>query len=257
MADSFKPALIVVDMQEDFCPPVSKPSSAFLQALAAAQPADTIAIQNGSLAVEGGRDIAPLINRLLDLPFVTRIATQDWHPEDHVSFAANHAGKQPFCDFVTVVNPQNASESYESRLWPVHCVQGSHGARIITELDVGKIDTVIRKGMHPQVEMYSAFYDPLLNPRISDSGLARMLKDAAVTHVYVVGLAADYCVKSTAMHAAKEGFTTYIIEEGTRPVDASAWPACKPVLERVGVRVVSVAGPELAMLRRENLGHGQ
>lgn len=226
MADEpFKPALIVVDLQEDFCPP------------------------NGALAVNEGRDVAPLINSLLSLPFVAKIATQDWHPADHISFASNHADKQPFVDFATVVNPDNASESYSTRLWPVHCVQNTTGAELIPELEADKVETVIKKGTDPRVEMYSAFYDPFEAPRVSDSGLAGVLKEKGVTHVYVVGLAFDYCVKCTAMDAAKEGFTTYVVEEGTRAVDAPKWEECKAELQQKGVVVVSADGPEVAKLK--------
>lgn len=181
--------------------------------------------------------------------FVIRIATKDWHPPDHISFATNHKDKKPFVDFATVINPYNPSETYETRLWPVHCVQDSPGAELIPELDVSKVDKVIEKGTRKEVEMYSAFYDPFTNPRVSDSGLSGTLKERGVTHVYVVGLAADYCVKNTALDAAKEGFTTYIVEEGTRAVDAPGWAECKKETEDGGVNVVSVGGPEVARLR--------
>lgn len=193
--------------------------------------------------------MAPLINSLLSLPFVAKIATQDWHPADHISFASNHAGKQPFVDFATVVNPHNAAESYSTRLWPVHCVQDSAGAALIPELAADRVDKVIRKGTDPRVEMYSAFYDPFEAPRVSDSGLAGVLRERGVTHVYVVGLAFDYCVKCTAMDAAKEGFTTYVVEEGTRAVDAPKWVECKAELKAKGVAIVSAEGPEVKKVR--------
>ncbi|KAK3335923.1 Isochorismatase-like protein [Cercophora scortea] len=218
-------ALLVVDMQEDFCPP------------------------NGSLAVAEGRDVVPLINSLLALPsFALKVATKDWHPANHISFAANHAGKQPFVDTCTVVNPYNALESYETRLWPVHCVQDTPGAALLPELDEARIDRVIEKGIDARVEMYSAFYDPLRSPRVSDSGLADMLKAAGITHVYVVGLAGDYCVRSTAADAHAEGFVTYVIDEATRAVDAEAWSRCKAEIEASGVRVVSRDSPEVKQL---------
>lgn len=178
-----------------------------------------------------------------------RVATKDWHPADHISFASNHAGKQPFVDTVTVVNPHNANETYETRLWPVHCVQGSPGAALIPELHVDKVDRIIEKGQRKEVEMYSAFYDPLTQPRVSDSGLSGVLKEHGVTDVYVVGLAADYCVQSTALDAVKEGFKTYIVQEGTRPVDGKAWADGKQDLQNMGVRLVSLSGPEVERLR--------
>lgn len=190
------------------------------------------------------------MNLLLSLPgFVTRIATKDWHPADHISFAANHPGKQPYADTCTVVNPHNAAETYESRLWPVHCVQDTHGARLVPELEVARLDRIIEKGTRADVEMYSAFYDPLTNPRVSDSGLSAALREAGVTDVYVVGLAADYCVKSTALDALSEGFNTFLVDDGTRAVDADQWPECRSEIGKAGVKVVSVDGPEVQRLR--------
>lgn len=223
----FVPALVIVDFQEDFCPP------------------------DGSLAVAGGRDIAAPVNELLSLPaFAIRVATQDWHPPDHISFAPNHAGKQPFADHATVVNPHNPAEAYETRLWPVHCVQGTRGAELVPELDAGGVDRVVKKGRDARVEMYSAFYDPFRSPRVSDSGLAGILKEKSVTHVYVVGLAFDYCVKATAEDAVREGFTTYVVEDATRAVaGAEGWAACTSALEKAGVKVVRMDSEEVKKLR--------
>lgn len=207
--------------------------------------------QNGSLAVAEGRSITPLINSLLALPdtFALKIATKDWHPPDHVSFASNHQPpKRPFLDKHEITNPSNPSESYTTRLWPVHCVQGTRGAELIPELDAARLDRVVHKGTDPRVEMYSAFYDPLRSPRVSDSGLAPLLRAAGVTHVYVVGLAADYCVRSTAEDAVREGFGAYVVEEGTRAVDPAAWPGCKAEMEALGVRVVSRDSEEVRRL---------
>ncbi|KAK3951443.1 Isochorismatase-like protein [Pseudoneurospora amorphoporcata] len=243
----FRPALLVVDMQEDFCPP------------------------NGSLAVAGGRSITPLINTLLTSPLlVLRVATKDWHPPNHISFASNHQHSSPetstccpesigtpaipFVSTTTIHNPHNPSESYTTRLWPPHCIAGSPGAALIPELDVSKIDKILEKGTDPRVEMYSAFYDPFVSPRVSDSGLADMLREAKVTHVYVVGLAADYCVWSTAMDAHKEGFETVVVEEATRAVDEEAWRGVKERLVAegkeggIGVKVVSWQGEEVGCL---------
>ncbi|KAF6820892.1 pyrazinamidase nicotinamidase [Colletotrichum plurivorum] len=231
MADeSFRPALIVVDFQEDFCPP------------------------NGSLAVAHGRDIHPIVNSLLRMQFVVKIATKDWHPQDHVSFASNHPGKRPFVDSVAIVNPRNSAETYETRLWPVHCVQGTPGAALVPELDVAAVDTIIEKGQMRDVEMYSAFYDPFKAGRVADSGLAELLGENRVTDVFVVGLAGDYCVKFTALDANREGFRTFIVEEGTRPVDVEKWDDCKGELEASGVKIVSVEGPEVR--RVEAAGRG-
>jgi nicotinamidase-related amidase len=202
--------------------------------------------QNGSLAVTDGRGIIPTVNKLLDLPFVIKVATKDWHPQDHISFASNHADKKPFVDFATVINPSNPAETYETRLWPDHCVQGTKGAELIHELDMSKIDKVVEKGQVKEVEMYSAFYDPLEKPRISDSGLAGVLREKGVTDVYCVGLAFDYCVKCTAVDAAKEGFKTYIVREGTRSVDPATVGALEGELKNKGVEIVSLDGEEVA-----------
>jgi len=205
--------------------------------------------QSGSLAVSQGRSIIPLINTLLALPtFALRLGTKDWHPPNHISFASNHPGKHPFIDTCTVTNPHNSLESYETRLWPDHCIQDTRGAELADELDAGLFDKVIEKGTDHRVEMYSAFYDPLKNPRVSDSGLAKLLKEARVTHVYVVGLAGDYCVRCTAADAHAEGFTTYVVEEGTRAVDSAGWEACKAEIQEGGVSVVSKDGPEVRRL---------
>ncbi|KAK4041432.1 Isochorismatase-like protein [Parachaetomium inaequale] len=235
MADpAFRPALLVVDMQEDFCPP------------------------NGSLAVPEGRSITPLINTLLALPAATlplKIATKDWHPSDHISFASNHPGpppKRPFLDTTTITNPLNPSggESYTTRLWPAHCIQSTPGAALIPELNTTHLTHIIEKGTDPRVEMYSAFYCPLNNPRLpdTDSGLADLLRSRGTTHVYVVGLAADYCVRSTAEDAVREGFEAYVIEEATRAVEPAGWEACKREMEGNGVRVVGWEGLEVRRL---------
>jgi len=167
---------------------------------------------------------------------------------DHTSFASNHASKQPYIDFTTITNPSNSSETYESRLWPDHCIQNTPGAALVSELEIEKVDKVIEKGLRKEVEMYSAFYDPFEKPRVSDSGLAQFLKDKDITDVFIVGLAADYCVQATAKDAKKEGFRTMIVEEGTRPVDQKAWEAMAVELYKVGVEIVALDGEELGMV---------
>ncbi|KAE8451092.1 hypothetical protein EG329_004764 [Mollisiaceae sp. DMI_Dod_QoI] len=223
--ENFKPALIIVDLQEDFCPP------------------------NGSLAVPNGRAIIPTINTLLTLPFSLKIATKDWHPPDHISFATNHPNAQPFTSFTTITNPSNPSEKYESRLWPVHCVQNTPGAELVKELDRGRVERVVEKGMRREVEMYSAFFDPLREPRCCDSGLVRVLREGGVTDVFVVGLAFDYCVKATAVDARREGFGTWVVREGTRGVDAGAWEEVEGELKGEGVVCVDFEGEEVGWVR--------
>ncbi|TKX23240.1 nicotinamidase [Elsinoe australis] len=198
--EDFRPALIVVDFQNDFCPP------------------------DGSLAVQGGRDIASTVNALLELPFVIKIATRDFHPQNHVSFASNHQApdNKPFETVITVANPENPDETQTTRLWPDHCVQGTPGADFVREFQHFKCDCIIEKGQDARVEMYSGFSTPFKDPPIVVSDLARILKRKAVTHVFTVGLAYDYCVKCTAIDAAKEGFTTYVVKDASRPVHTEA-----------------------------------
>ncbi|KAL6702747.1 NAD(+) salvage pathway protein [Coniothyrium glycines] len=214
---SFRPALIVVDMQEDFCPP------------------------NGTLAVQGGRDIVPTINDLLALPFALKIATKDWHPQDHISFASNHPAphNKPFETSITVQNPLNPEETQETRLWPDHCVQGTKGAQLLPELDIGKVDQIVEKGQDKRVEMYSAFKDPFSKPCVVQSGLAQTLRDASITDVFVVGLAADYCVKDTALGARNEGFKTWVIGDATKAVDPASLDAVRRGYEDAGVELIN------------------
>jgi len=219
MSSDFRPALVIVDLQEDFCPP------------------------NGSLAVAQGRDVIPVINELLRLPFVVKIATKDHHPPDHVSFATNHEGKEPFKSLTTIVNPYNSAETYETLLWPVHCVVDTPGNELVKELDITKVDAVVLKGKDPRVEMYSAIASPFRNPRVEEgSELVELLSARKVTRVYVVGLAGDYCVKSTAIDCVREGgWETVVIEEGVRSVDpGEGWEAAKREMEDAGVRVVGL-----------------
>ncbi|KAF1846219.1 Isochorismatase hydrolase [Cucurbitaria berberidis CBS 394.84] len=215
---SFKPALIVVDVQEDFCPP------------------------KGALAVGGGRDIVPAINKLLAMPFTLKVATKDFHPQNHVSFASNHAApnNKPFESIVTIKNPLNPNETQKTKLWPDHCVQGTKGAELLPELDVSKVDRIVEKGKDSRVEMYSAFADPFQNPCVANSGLAEMLRGVGITDVYVVGLAADYCIKHTALHAQKEGFKTWVVGEATRAVDPSSMEEVHKEYAKVGVTVVGM-----------------
>jgi nicotinamidase-related amidase len=223
----FKPVLIIVDFQHDFCPP------------------------SGSLAVPNGRAIASCVNTLLSLPFALKIATQDWHPPDHISFAANHPApdNKPFESFASISNPSNPSETMTSRLWPVHCVQDTPGAELVPELNVDKVDQVVKKGMDKRVEMYSAFAPPFRKPTVCESGLQQVLVDAEASHVFVVGLAADYCVKATALDAAEHGFETVVVQEGTCAVDGASMPEIIKELESARVKFVSLDGPEVQKVR--------
>jgi nicotinamidase-related amidase len=190
--------------------------------------------------VTGGRDIVPVINELLSLPFVVKVATMDFHPQDHISFASNHSApnNEPFKSMATIANPLNANETQETRLWPDHCVQGTKGAELVTELDARKMDHIVRKGQDKRVEMYSAFASPFQSPRVAVSDLADTLRKADVTDVFVVGLAADYCVKYTAIDAAKEGFKTWVVGDATKAVDPSSMRHVHAEYEKHGVCVI-------------------
>ncbi|EED20467.1 isochorismatase family hydrolase, putative [Talaromyces stipitatus ATCC 10500] len=234
---TFVPALIVVDMQEDFCPP------------------------NGSLAVQGGRTIAPLINTLLSLPaFKIRIGTQDWHPQDHISFASNHPppNNDPFESYIEMTNPApgKQNETKPQRLWPVHCVASTPGAEIIPEIVADKLDILAKKGMDTRVEMYSVFsdafqnMDPSLFKSSVDVDVTATLKQRNVTDVFVVGLAGDYCVKYTAIDAARAGFRSFVVEDAVKSVDpGEGWKQALKEFEEVGVKVVKSDGPEVGRVR--------
>lgn len=189
----------------------------------------------------------------MSLPFKTRIASQDWHPKDHISFASNHSppDNKPFESTALVPNPENPSESERIVLWPDHCIQDTTGAALITEFDTKALDHIIKKGQDRRVEMYSAFKDTYEKPSISQSGLGETLRNVNTTHVYVVGLAMDYCVKWTAMHAAKEGWETFLIEEATRAVDPSGegMARTRKELEEAGVKIVSIHGEEVGWVK--------
>nr|POE62914.1 nicotinamidase [Quercus suber] len=180
--------------EEDFCPP------------------------NGSLAVPGGRDIAPAINELLRQPFDLKIATRDWHPANHISFACNHGKKRS--DSYIIQNPDNPEETHTTVLWPQHCVQGTAGADLIPELDQKLLNFVLNKGMDPRMESYSAFGPPFRKPALGSAWLRQILNQVGVQQVFVVGLAFAYCVKYTALDAAELGFETFVLTDCTNAIDA-------------------------------------
>ncbi|HLT05948.1 MAG TPA: bifunctional nicotinamidase/pyrazinamidase [Cyclobacteriaceae bacterium] len=177
-------ALIIVDVQYDFLP-------------------------GGALAVEGGDQIIPVINQLQE-KFDFIVATQDWHPANHGSFAANHQGKKPG-DFVQLGNVDQV-------LWPVHCVQGSAGAEFHQDLSQSKWKHIIRKGTNPYVDSYSGFFD---NDRRENTGLSKYLKEHGIEEIFVTGLATDYCVKYTVLDAIKEGFDATVVTDATKAVNLS------------------------------------
>lgn len=198
-----------------------------------------------------GRTVAPVINKLLSMPFVTRVATRDFHPENHISFASQHPppDNKPFESYAEITNPENPNEKISTFLWPDHCIQNTPGGEFIPEFDVSKIEHEIKKGQDQRVEQYSGFYGLFKNPRVCDSGLAEMLRKQEVSHVFVVGLAMDYCVKWTAQDAAKEGFKTMVVSEGTKAVKPDDWDDVVKKLGKDGVEFVSMDGDEVKSVK--------
>ena len=247
MEGSYKPALIVVDMQEDFCPPVSTFLELHLKRYTIILPL----LKHGSLAVAGAREIVPLINSLLSLPFALKIATQDFHPADHISFETSHVSPEvkAFESTVEIKNPYDNAQTYDIPIWPVHCVQGTKGAEIIPEIERSKFNHIVEKGKDSRVEMFSGFGDVFGNRTsiAASLDLARLLKDAAITHLFVTGVAGDHCVRCTALDGRNEGFDVFVIEEATRSVDGGekGWHAAKRQFATAGIAITHMNGPEL------------
>ncbi|MGM0585464.1 MAG: bifunctional nicotinamidase/pyrazinamidase [Pseudomonadota bacterium] len=194
-------ALIVVDLQNDFCP-------------------------GGALAVEGGDEIVPRVNEL-QREFDTVVLTQDWHPDGHSSFAEQHAGKEPF---QTVEMPYGTQV-----LWPAHCVQGSKGAAFHPDLETRQANLLIRKGFRREIDSYSAFFE---NDHETPTGLAGYLRERGIGRLTFVGLATDFCVRWSAVDAAKLGFEAEVRLEACRGIDLEG--SMKEALEemkKVGVRL--------------------
>jgi nicotinamidase/pyrazinamidase len=188
-------ALLVIDLQPDFC-------------------------SGGALAVPHGEAIIPLVNQLAQ-KFETVILTQDWHPKDHISFAANHPGSTPF---------EITKLPYGDQvLWPTHCVMATPGAALHPDLDIPNAALILRKGSHKNVDSYSAFLEA---DRTTQTGLAGYLRSRGIEHVYLCGLATDFCVAFSAEDAAQAGFTATIIEDACRAIDLNdsleaAWTRLK------------------------------
>ena len=170
----------------------------------------------GGLAVADGDAVVPVINRIAPR-FANVVLTQDWHPADHISFAANHPGRAPF---ETITLPYG-----EQVLWPTHCVQGTRDAALHDDLRVPQAQLIIRKGFHRDVDSYSAFMEA---DRRTSTGLAAYLKARGISKLYLCGLATDYCVAWSALDARAAGFEATVIEDACRAIDlngslARAW----------------------------------
>jgi len=175
-------ALLVVDVQNDFCP-------------------------GGALAVAGGDQVVPVANRLI-ARFNHVILTQDWHPADHRSFASTHPGGQAFATVDFDYGPQT--------LWPDHCVQGTTGAAFHPELRATKAELVIRKGFRRDIDSYSAFGE---NDRRTRTGLAGYLRERGLKRLFLCGLATDFCVLYSALDGRAEGFEVTVVEDACRAID--------------------------------------
>jgi nicotinamidase/pyrazinamidase len=174
--------LIVIDVQNDFCP-------------------------GGALAVPHGNEVVPVVNRLAAV-FAHVMVTQDWHPDGHHSFASAHPGRKPFETIELAYGTQT--------LWPDHCVQDTPGAAFHRDLHLPHAELVLRKGFRRSIDSYSAFYE---NDQQTPTGLASYLRERGFTRVFLAGLATDFCVHYSAVDARREGFAAVLVEDGCRAID--------------------------------------
>jgi nicotinamidase/pyrazinamidase len=195
--------LIVVDVQNDFCP-------------------------GGALAVPHGDEIVPIVNRLA-ARFHNVVLTQDWHPHGHFSFASTHAGKNPFATIAAPYGPQV--------LWPDHCVQGTAGAAFHPALQIPHAGLVLRKGMERSIDSYSAFYE---NDHKTPTGLVGYLRERGLSRMFLAGLAFDFCVRYSAEDARRDGFTVFVIEDACRAIDLDGSAALtRTTLASLGIACIS------------------
>ncbi|WP_409188799.1 bifunctional nicotinamidase/pyrazinamidase [Bradyrhizobium sp. RDM4] len=203
MKASDRDVLLVIDVQNDFC-------------------------TGGALAVPGGEQVVPTINRIAQ-NFANVVLTQDWHPRDHVSFAANPCGRQPFQTIELDYGPQV--------LWPSHCVQGTSGAEFHQALEITRASLVVRKGFRPGIDSYSALFE---NDHRTPTGLLGYLRERELKTVFVAGLALDYCVRFSAEDARKAGLEVAVIEDACRGLDLlGSIAAAHQSFRDLGVSVMS------------------
>jgi nicotinamidase/pyrazinamidase len=194
--------LVIIDVQNDFMP-------------------------GGPLEVTGANLIVPVINRVLGC-FDLVVATQDWHPENHKSFASDHLNKKPF-DRIML-------NGMSQTLWPDHCIQGSRGAEIHKDIEANRIAAIFRKGMDPEVDSYSGFYD---NNHQLTTGLSGYLKEKGVTEIHFCGLASDICVYYSILDAVLEGFSATLIEDASMPLYPEKFDAIKCEIAKKGVHIIT------------------
>ncbi|MBP7533854.1 MAG: bifunctional nicotinamidase/pyrazinamidase [Chitinophagales bacterium] len=201
-----KKALLLIDLQNDFMP-------------------------GGALAVPQGNEVIAIANRLQP-SFDWVIATQDWHPANHGSFAANNL-PQNIGDVINL-------DGLPQIMWPIHCVQNTNGANFTSDLDITHIKAVFQKGTDPNIDSYSGFFD---NGKRKSTGLGNFLLQQGITDVYIMGLALDYCVKFSALDAVTLGFNTYLIADACRAVNLQPTDGTKALaeMEAAGVKIVQSA----------------
>ncbi|HAT8702615.1 TPA: bifunctional nicotinamidase/pyrazinamidase [Legionella pneumophila subsp. pneumophila] len=200
--DNFMKTLIILDVQNDFMP-------------------------SGSLGVPNGDAIVPVINSILHC-FDLIVASQDWHPSNHTSFASNHTGRKPF-EKIKLGN-------LEQTLWPDHCVQGSIGAQFHAQLNTNPIEAIFRKGTDPNIDSYSGFYD---NLHKKTTGLAGYLHEKGARELYFCGLCADICVYFTIKDALSQGFDCYLIEDATQALVKDDFIRIKKELIKQGTHIIN------------------
>ncbi|MDF1571993.1 MAG: bifunctional nicotinamidase/pyrazinamidase [Bacteroidales bacterium] len=193
--------LVIVDVQNDFIP-------------------------GGSLEVPKGDRILPVINRIMP-EFDLVVATQDWHPQEHMSFASNHEGKKEF-DKIQM-------DGMDQVLWPDHCVQNSAGAAFHGELNMQPVEAIFRKGMDPGIDSYSGFYD---NGHRKNTGLAGYLREKGAESLWFCGLAADICVYFSMKDALEEGFEVHLVKDATRPLEQETFEKQLEELRGKGVQIL-------------------
>ncbi len=196
-------ALIIVDIQNDFLP-------------------------RGALPVQNGEVVIPVINKLQN-DFELVVATQDWHPADHKSFASMHVGKKIFDEILL--------DGRSQVLWPEHCIQETYGAEFSSQLNTKKIEAIFRKGMDKNIDSYSGFFD---NGKKKATGLGDYLKGRGVTAIYVAGLAGDYCVNFTALDGLELGFDPTIIIDATLPIDKANFKKTMKIFTAKGGKIMDI-----------------
>jgi nicotinamidase/pyrazinamidase len=195
--------LLVIDVQNDFCP-------------------------GGNLAVPEGDKVVPLINDL-SRRFAHVVATQDWHPAGHHSFASVHPGRQPYETIEVAYGPQV--------LWPDHCVQGTQGAEFRPDLALANLELVVRKGFRREIDSYSALYE---NDHKTPTGLTGYLRERGIERVFIAGLALDFCVRYSAEDARRQGFDVVVIEDACRGIDVGgSVAATRESFAKLGIATVT------------------